>query len=96
MSTITYNDYLIEYLRIRLKLNLLDNGTTADSNLAVFVAYITYHECCIGRSIQLEVSVNVGHASCLRAFHSDSCTNQRFTVLVNNLAADLDDLCLFH
>ena len=92
LDTITYDDHLVEHLGVALHLDLLDNGTSADGNLAVFVTHIAHNERRVGRSINREVTVEVGNSTRLSTLHSNSCTNEGFPRLVNNLARDLNGL----
>ena len=57
------NDDLIEDIVVGLQLNFIKVRASAYSNLAVFVTYIAYDECCIGWSVDLEMTVEISHAS---------------------------------
>ena len=96
LSTVTHNDHLIQCHGVAFHLNSAKNGATAHGHLHVLESYIAHDEHTIGRNIQLEVSVKVCDGTAFSVLHPDRCSNEWFTVLVNNLTADLDGLLLLH
>ena len=96
LSTVTHDDHLIQRHGVAFHLNSSQDGTTAHGHLHVLETYVTHHEHTVGGNVQLEVTVEVGHGATLGVLHSDGCTNERLSILINNLTADLDGLLLRH
>ena len=92
LSTITDNDNLIQNTVISCHLNLINNSASTHSNLAVFIAYITYHERSIGRSVKIEITVKIGHSTTLSTFYLNGGSSKRFTLIVYDLAFHLNRL----
>ena len=65
---------------------------SAYGNLTILVTNVANHDDTVCRNIQREVTVVIGNCTRLGTLHLDSGTDERFTVMVNNLAADLQGL----
>ena len=47
-------------------------------------------------SVQQDQTIKVGHNATLGTLQPDGCTNERLSILINNLTTDLDGLVLLH
>ena len=92
LCTITDDDNLIQNTVICCHLNLINNCASAYGNLTVFITHVTDDERCIGRSVKIEITVEVGHGTTLSTFDFNGGSGKRFTLIVYDLAFHLNRL----
>ena len=92
LCTITDDDNLIQNTVICCHLNLINDRTPAHGNLAVLITYITNDERSIGRSVKIEITVEIGHGTTLSTFNLNGGSSKRFTLIVYDLAFHLNRL----
>ena len=96
LNTVTHDDHLLKHHSVALHLDLLNNGSTTDSDLAILVTHITHDKCAVSRSVDREVTVIVGNHTRLCVLYLYGRTNEGFSVLIHNLTTNLDGLVLLH
>ena len=88
LCTVAYYYDLVEHSLVCTELNALYYRASADCYFLVLIAYIAHHEDGIGWGCDLEITVNVGDCAGIGVLNLDSCTDKRFTILVNYLSLD--------
>ena len=92
LNTVTYHYHLIKNLSIALQLNLFNDRAPVNGDLTILETYVANHECTIGWCINREITIKVGNNTRLCPFQLYRSTNERFALLIYNLASDLDCL----
>ena len=92
LSTVTHHNHLVEHVVVGCQLNLAKVGAAVHGHFHFLVTDVADNKGAVAGNIYREVTIEVGNNSRLRALHLDGGTNEGLSLLVNDLAADLDGL----
>ena len=83
---------MLQHVGVVIQLNLSECCTPANSNFTILVAHVADDKYAVRSNIDGKVSVKVGDNTELCILHLDGSANKRLTVLIHNLATNLDGL----
>ena len=96
LSTITYDNHLLKHHGVGFHLDRLKNSASAYCDLAILITHIAYHKRGFSWSVDREITIKIGNHTRLCTLDFYGCTNEGFSILVNNLTTDFNSLVLLH
>ena len=86
LGSVTGHDHLVQLAGIRLQLYL---QSLSGLQFHILISYIRYNDCGTLRCLERKITVNVGDGSIGSTFLYDRCTDDRFSLFVHHLSADI-------